>query len=85
MADTPAPRAGGAFLALSIVVCAVIGVLFGQPTIGILAGIAIGIAIVSAIWWRDRPREGILRKSGRDSEITPFAPTACPAARRAIG
>ena len=56
MADKPAPRAAGALLALSIIAGAGIGAAFGQPTIGILAGIAIGLAITIAVWWRDRAR-----------------------------
>jgi len=56
MADTPAPRAAGALLALSIVAGAVIGTLLGQSTIGILAGIAVGVAIQIVYWWKDRAR-----------------------------
>jgi uncharacterized membrane protein (UPF0136 family) len=56
MAETPAPRAAGALLALSIIAGALIGVLCGESTIGILAGTAIGLVIAISFWWRERPR-----------------------------
>lgn len=56
MAETPAPRAAGALLALSIIAGAFIGVLCGESTIGILVGTAVGLAITIAFWWRERPR-----------------------------
>ena len=46
------PVAGGAPLALSIVAGATIGLFMGQPTMGILIGTAIGIAIALLVWLR---------------------------------
>ena len=54
--DSPKnPRAAGALLALSITGGAVAGVVWGQPTLGILAGIGVGVAIAIAVWLVDRP------------------------------
>lgn len=52
----PAPRAAGGLLALSILAGAIIGVVFQQSTIGLLAGSAIGAAIALAFWLADRKR-----------------------------
>jgi uncharacterized membrane protein (UPF0136 family) len=58
MADRSEPRAGGAILALSVLAGAILGVVFGQPTIGVIAGTATGILAAIAIWLRDRARRG---------------------------
>lgn len=50
------PLAGGAPLALSIIVGVIAGGLAGQPTVGFLAGLAVGIVIALAIWWPGRNR-----------------------------
>jgi hypothetical protein len=50
------PLAGGAPLALSIIIGVVAGGVAGQPTIGLLAGLGVGIAIAIAIWWSGRDR-----------------------------
>ncbi|WP_033919688.1 hypothetical protein [Sphingomonas sp. 37zxx] len=50
------PIAGGAPLALCLIVGAVVGGLYGQPSIGLLIGLGTGLAIGLAIWWRDRER-----------------------------
>ncbi len=50
------PLAGGAPLALSIIMGVIAGGLAGQPTIGLLAGLGVGIAIALAIWWSGRDR-----------------------------
>jgi UDP-N-acetylmuramyl pentapeptide phosphotransferase/UDP-N-acetylglucosamine-1-phosphate transferase len=51
---TRTPRAGGALILLAILVGAGAGVAFGQPTIGILAGIAVGLVLATLIWLNDR-------------------------------
>ncbi|MDB5719308.1 MAG: hypothetical protein JWM38_2735 [Sphingomonas bacterium] len=56
MNDTPAPRAAGFFIAAAVMVGAVIGVIVGEPSIGVLAGVASGIAIAVLLWLRDRRR-----------------------------
>lgn len=49
-----ASSAGGFFLAMSIIAGVFIGGLLGQPSIGLLAGAAVGVAINGAMWLRDR-------------------------------
>ena len=49
--NTPSrTMAGGAPLALSIMAGVIIGGLMGQPSIGLLAGTAIGIVVAVLIW-----------------------------------
>ena len=47
-------RAGGAILALSILVGTIVGIAMRQSSIGILAGVAIGMLSLVAIWLVDR-------------------------------
>ena len=54
MADRPAPRAGGFILAAAILVGTIGGGLMGQPSIGLLAGLAFGVAVSVALWLKDR-------------------------------
>jgi|KBSSwiStaDraftv2_1062776.scaffolds.fasta_scaffold41408_5 uncharacterized membrane protein (UPF0136 family) len=54
----PGPRAGGALLALSTIAGSIIGVANGQPSIGLVAGVAVGIGIAIVIWLRDRRNSG---------------------------
>ena len=49
-------RSGGALLAFSIVAGAIGGVIGGQTSIGILAGLAVGLALLAAVWISDRKR-----------------------------
>ena len=49
-------RAGGSILALSILAGSVLGVFARESSIGFLAGAALGLAILGAIWWVDRRR-----------------------------
>lgn len=50
------PIAGGALLALSMIAGSVIGVLRGQPSVGFIAGLGIGIVLLVAIALIDRAR-----------------------------
>lgn len=50
------PRAAGAVLAFAICAGALVGAARGQPTIGVLAGAALGIAIAIVVWLVDRRR-----------------------------
>ena len=50
------PRAGGVFLAAAVLAGAAGGVLAGQPSIGLLAGAAVGLALLGGIWLVDRRR-----------------------------
>ncbi|WP_447728721.1 hypothetical protein [Sphingomonas koreensis] len=58
---SPAPRgahpiAGGALLALSLITGAVIGVLRGQPSLGFIIGLGVGLALVLIVALVDRLR-----------------------------
>ncbi len=52
----PARRAGGVLLAAGILGGVVIGSVLGQPSIGFLAGLGIGLAAVALVWVGDRRR-----------------------------
>lgn len=57
MPDRPPPdrsQSGGSLLALGAIGGAGIGFAAGQPTIGLLIGLALGVAGAIAIWWRGR-------------------------------
>ena len=47
-------RSGGCLLAFSVLAGAFIGLVFGQPSIGFLAGSAIGLVLVLAVFVLDR-------------------------------
>jgi hypothetical protein len=49
-------RAGGSILAAAIIAGVIAGIILGQPSIGFLAGAAIGILIALLLWLRDRRR-----------------------------
>lgn len=51
-----APIAGGALLALSLIAGSVIGVLKGQPSIGFISGMGVGLALLIAVALADRAR-----------------------------
>lgn len=46
----PASSAGGIFLAICLLTGAGIGIYLGQPSLGILVGLAAGIAVVALHW-----------------------------------
>ena len=53
----PPPRmAGGALLAAGILGGVVIGSAAGQPSLGFLLGLAVGLAGIIAVWLVDRRR-----------------------------
>ena len=57
MAAPPAkrsPMAGGFLLALSIIAGVIIGGLLGQPSIGFLVGLGVGVLLVGLVWLIDR-------------------------------
>lgn len=59
MAPRPTPRdpmSAGGPLALAILAGVIIGAILGQPTIGFFGGLAIGLAILIAVWLRDTGR-----------------------------
>ena len=47
-------RSGGCLLAFSVLAGAFVGLIFGQPSIGFLAGSAIGLALVLGVFLLDR-------------------------------
>ena len=50
------PLAGGALLALSLIVGSTIGVLRGQPSVGFIGGLGVGLVLLVAIALIDRVR-----------------------------
>ncbi len=52
--EKPGPKAGGALIAIFTLLGAVGGVIFGQPSIGLLAGFGFGCALAIVVWLRDR-------------------------------
>lgn len=51
------PTGAGAIIALLILTGTIGGGLLGQPSIGLLAGTALGILIAMLLWWRERGKE----------------------------
>jgi hypothetical protein len=49
-------RAGGAILAFSIIVGAVFGNHFGQPSLGVIIGTGLGVAVTLGLYLVDRRR-----------------------------
>ena len=47
-------RAGGVLLGLGFMIGAVVGVVLGQPSAGLLIGGVIGASLALLMWWRDR-------------------------------
>ena len=56
MADTPAPRAAGIWLALSLILGGLVGSRHGQPSLGVVIGFAVGVAICLGFWLYDKRR-----------------------------
>ena len=50
MMATRNPRAGGFLIALAIIVGTVVGGLRGQPSLGLLAGAAVGLIGAALMW-----------------------------------
>lgn len=50
------PLAGGALLAFSLIAGSVIGVLRGQPSLGFVGGLGVGLVLLVAIALIDRAR-----------------------------
>ena len=48
------PTGAGAIIALLILGGAIVGGMMGQPSIGLLAGAALGILIALLLWLRER-------------------------------
>lgn len=57
MASPPAnrtPKAGGFLLAVGIIAGVIVGGLLGQPSIGFLVGLGVGLLLVLIIWLNER-------------------------------
>jgi hypothetical protein len=54
MARSNVPRAGGALLAAALLLGVLGGSLAGQPSLGFLAGLAVGLVLLGAVWLIDR-------------------------------
>ncbi|MDB5688525.1 MAG: hypothetical protein JWL91_401 [Sphingomonas bacterium] len=54
MSNPPPSRAAGFFIALSVLVGAIVGVALGQPSLGTLIGAGVGILASLLLWLRDR-------------------------------
>ena len=54
--NSPPRLAGGIFVALGLLIGAILGVAFDQPSAGLVIGMAIGSLIAVAIWLFDRKR-----------------------------
>lgn len=48
------PMGGGAPIALLTIAGTIIGGFLGQPSIGLLIGLGIGVIIALLIWWQGR-------------------------------
>ena len=53
-AKSNAPLAGGFLLFIAVLAGALTGVFLGQPSIGFLVGIGVGLIVAVAIWLLDR-------------------------------
>jgi len=56
MANRSGPQAGGFIIAVAILAGTIVGGLNGQPSIGLLAGLGLGVIAALAIWLRDRAK-----------------------------
>lgn len=59
MASKPpsrAPLAGGFLLATSLIVGTIAGATRGQPSLGLVVGFAVGMALLGLVWAYDRHR-----------------------------
>ena len=54
--NSPPRLAGGIFIALGLLIGAIIGVAMDQPSAGVVIGMAIGAVIAVVIWVMDRKR-----------------------------
>lgn len=54
--NSPPSMAGGFFIALFTIIGVVGGGLMGQPSIGLLIGIAVGLIAALGVWLNDRAK-----------------------------
>lgn len=56
MANPPTPRSAGFLFAILPIAGAIVAGLYGQPVIGLLAGLALAVAFTTLFWLLDRRR-----------------------------
>lgn len=54
----PPPASAGVLLAIAILVGTTIGMFAGEPSAGVVGGVAVGTAAAVLFWLRDRKRAG---------------------------
>lgn len=52
--DRKNPVAGGVLLALALLVGATVGSVYRQPSIGLVAGLGVGLLLVALVWLLSR-------------------------------
>lgn len=57
--EHPKPSAAGVLLAITILAGATIGMIWREPSAGLVGGIVIGATIAVLYWLRDRRRTGL--------------------------
>jgi hypothetical protein len=55
---TRSPIAGGFLLAACLLVGAVAGTLAGQPSLGVVIGLGVGLLLAAGVWLYERQRRG---------------------------
>ncbi|QJU58018.1 hypothetical protein HL653_09605 [Sphingomonas sp. AP4-R1] len=56
--NEPAPAAAGVLLAIAILAGTTIGMFWGEPSAGVVGGVAVGAVAALLFWLRDRKRTG---------------------------
>jgi hypothetical protein len=51
------PRSGGFLLAVSVLIGPVAGAMFGEPSLGFVIGLGVGLLLLVAVWLADRARQ----------------------------
>jgi uncharacterized membrane protein (UPF0136 family) len=54
--STRNPMSGGFLLALSLIIGVLVGVWRGEPSVGFVGGLAVGLALLLVVWLIDRRR-----------------------------
>lgn len=49
-------QGGGVLIALALIVGAILGTVYGEPSIGLVAGLGVGSLLALLLWLRDRRR-----------------------------